>query len=99
MAQESRFFLSVLVENENDCNDFILDIYRKPFDGTFDDAKKELLKLIHSVQGILNEGMIEEFDSFKWKLGVCTMVEDWRYEPFSPTHTYNLDSEYGEEEE
>ena len=80
-----QFYLSVLVENENDENDYILDVQRKPYYGSMDDAIDECRKIIKSVNGILTECVIE---SLKEGIGTIGFVDEYRFDPFENTQSY-----------
>lgn len=80
-----QFFYSVLVESESDENEIVLDICRKPYFGTMDDAIDEVRNQIKSVNGILREGKIE---SLKEGIATIGFVDEYRFEPFENTQNY-----------
>lgn len=79
------FFISVLIENEKRANEFVLDVCRQNFWGTFEDARRYTEKLITGTPGILNEAKIE---SLRDGIGSLTFVEETRWDPFQHTSCY-----------
>lgn len=85
----STFFLTIAVTSEDDEDDLVLLLTRYPFRGTFEGAKRKVVTILHNTSGILQEAKIE---SMRDGIGVAVFVEEYRYEPFEYTGTYNMKS-------
>ena len=79
------FFVSVLIEDENDETKYLLDVCRRAYIGTFEDAQKYTVKLITGTPGIFTEAKIE---SMKDGIGIVSFVEEYRYPAFEHTSYY-----------
>jgi len=80
-----QFYLSVLVEGENNENEILLDVDRKPYFGSMDDAIDECREMMRGVNGVLREGKIE---SLKEGIATIGFVDEYRFKPFYHTNTY-----------
>ena len=79
------FFVSVLIEDENDDTRYLLDVCRRPYIGTFAAAQEYTKKLITGTAGVLTEAKIE---SMKDGIGTTSFVEEYRYPAFEHTSYY-----------
>lgn len=83
--EKHTFFISVLIEDENDANKYLLDVCRRAYIGTFDSAQEYAKKLITGTAGVLTEAKIE---SMKDGIGTTSFVEEYRYPAFEHTSYY-----------
>ena len=83
--EKHTFFISVLIEDENDANKYLLDVCRRAYIGTFDGAQEYTKKLITGTAGVLTEAKIE---SMKDGIGTTSFVEEYRYPAFEHTSYY-----------
>lgn len=85
VEKKHTFFISVLIEDENDANKYLLDVCRRAYIGTFDGAREYTKKLITGTAGVLTEAKIE---SMKDGIGTTSFVEEYRYPAFEHTSYY-----------
>ena len=84
-AKKYTFFVSVLIADENDETRYLLDVCRRAYIGTFEDAQRYTEKLITGTPGILTEAKIE---SMRDGIGIVSFVEEYRYPAFEHTSCY-----------
>lgn len=89
MAKKSTFFLTIVVVGEENEDDFVLVLTRYPFRGTFEGARRKVVRILHNAPGILQEAVIE---SMRDGIGIVQFVEEYRYKPFEYTGKYNMKS-------
>lgn len=88
-TKKSTFFLSIVVESEMDENEIVLLLNRYPFRGTFEGARRKVVRILHNAPGILREAVIE---SMRDGIATVHFVEEYRYKPFEYTGKYNIKS-------
>ena len=89
-TKKSTFFLSIVVRSEDDdIKGPILVLTRYPFRGTFEGARRKVVRILHNAPGILQEAVIE---SMRDGIATTHFVEEYRYKPFEYTGTYNMKS-------
>lgn len=87
--KKSMFFLTIAVESETDENELVLLLTRYPFRGTFEGARRKVVRILHNAPGILQEAVIE---SMRDGIATAHFVEEYRYKPFEYTGAYNMKS-------
>ena len=78
-----QFYLSAMVEKEN--GEVILDVCRKPFESSIDDAIDELRSIIRKEKGIVTEGKIE---SLKGGIASIGFVDEYCLDLFEDAQSY-----------
>lgn len=78
-----QFYLSAMVENEN--GEIVLDVCRKPFESSLDDAIDELRSIIRKEKGIVTEGKIE---SLKGGIATIGFVDEYCLDLYEDAQSY-----------
>jgi len=80
-----QFFITIIVESEENENEIILDVNNQPYFGSLDDTIDECVRIIKSVNGVLRECVIR---SMKEGIATIGFVDEYRFEPLNNTQSY-----------